>query len=244
MPGPFSRDHPSQFVTVNGRRVEYVVVPAGRDSAPGLLLVHGNGSNARKMLREARRLVPRGYTVLLVSMPGYGQSEGQPDFVGPSTVQALGAALDQLKAAHGVDPKRTAAWGVSRGAAAVTLLAQRRDDLRATVAESGFYDLWAVYRALKILGINETIVSEAGSDSAAWRERSAALNPGRPAAILILHGEKDVSVPAQQARGFAESLKARGADVETRFFPNSEHQLPPGEVMRTALEFLGRRLGK
>ncbi len=244
MPGPVSRDHASQFLDVNGRRVEYVLFPAGRDSAPGLLLVHGRGGQARTMMRMALRLAPRGYTVMLVSMPGYGQSVGPVDLAGPSTVQSLGAALDRLEATPGVNPKRLAAWGVSLGAAAVTLLAQGRDDLRATIAESGFYDLWAIHRATKIPRLREDIVHEAGSDSGAWRDRSAALGPGKPEAIFILHGEKDDVAPAQQARGFAESLRARGADVESRFFPNSGHQLPPGEVMRTALEFLGRRLGR
>jgi dipeptidyl aminopeptidase/acylaminoacyl peptidase len=242
MPGPVSRDHPSQFLTVNGRRVETVFFPADHDSAPALLVVHGRGANARTMMRTALRLVPLGYAVMLVSMPGYGQSDGTPDYAGPATVQAVGAALDQLKATAGVDAKRVGAWGVSTGGAAVTLLAQRRADLKATVAQSGFYDLWAVYRALAVPSLRESIVRDAGTDSSAWRARSAALNPGKPAAFLILHGEKDVNVPSQQAHGFAESLKARGVDVESRFFPNSGHELPPGEAMRTAIEFFDRRL--
>ena len=242
MPGPVSRAHPSQFLTVNGRRVEYVFFPADHDSAPGLLVVHGRGGNARTMIRMALRLVPLGYAVMLVSMPGYGQSEGPPDAVGPLTVQAVGAALDRLEATAGVDRKRVGAWGVSNGAAAVTLLSQQRGDLKATVSQSGIYDLWAVYRAMTVPALREAIVHGAGSDSAGWRKRSAALNPGKPTAIFILHGEKDVNVPAQQAHGFAESLKARGVDVESRFFPNSGHELPPGEVFRAAIEFLDRRL--
>ena len=245
MPGPVSRAHPSQFITVNGRRVEYVFFPADHDSAPGLLVVHGRGGNARSMtmMRMAMRLVQLGYAPMLVSMPGYGLSEGPPDAAGPLTVQAVGAALDQLKATAGVDAKRVGAWGVSNGAAAVTLLAQTRADLKAAVSQSGIYDLWAVYRSMTVPALREAIVHGAGSDSLGWRKRSAALNPGKPTAILILHGEKDVNVPAQQAHGFAEALKARGVDVESRFFPNSGHELPPGDVMRTAVEFLDRRLG-
>lgn len=244
MPGPVSRDHPSQFLTVNGRRVETVLFPAARDSAPGLLVVHGRDANARTLMRTAMRLATLGYTAMLVSVPGYGQSEGPEDYAGPATVQAVGAALDKLKATAGVDAKRVGAWGISTGAAAVTLLAQKRTDLKATVAQSGFYDLWAVYRALTAPDLRESVVRAAGTDSSAWRARSAALDPGKPTAVLILHGEKDVNVPAQQAHGFVEALKARGVDVESRFFPNSGHELPSGEVMRTALEFLDRRLEK
>jgi len=244
MPGPVSREHPSLFLTVNGRRLEYVVFPASRDSAPGVLLVHGRGGNARTLLRAEQRMSSLGYTVLAPSMPGYGQSEGPADVVGTLTLQALGAALDQLEATHGVDPKRIGSWGISTGGAGVTLLAQRRTDLKATVAQSGFYDLWSVYRTLKDPGLRESIVRGAGSDSSGWRARSAALNPGTPKSILILHGEKDDGVPAQQVHGFAESLKARGGDVETRFFPEGGHELPAGDAMRAAIEYLDRKLGK
>jgi len=244
IPGPVSRDHPSQFLTVNGRRVEYVLFPAQGDTSspvPGLLFVHGRGQNARTMMRTAFRLAALHYTVMLASLPGYGQSEGPPDVVGPPSVQALGAVLDQLEKTRGVDPKRVGAWGVSTGATGVTLLAQKRPDIKATVAEAGFYDLWATYRALPE-SMRETIVKGAGRDSSAWRARSAALGPGKPTAILILHGEKDAGVPVAQAKGFAESLKAKGVDVVTRWFPNSGHELPVGEVMRTAVEFLDKRL--
>ena len=245
LPGPVSRDHPSQFLTVNGRRLEYVMFRAPGDTtspSPGLLFVHGRGDNARTMMRRGMRLAGLHFSVMLVSLPGYGLSEGPPDVVGPPSVQALGAALDQLEKTRGVDPKRVCAWGMSTGAAGVTLLAQKRADLKATVAEAGFYDLWSVYRAVP-KEMRETIVKAAGSDSNAWRARSAAYGTGKPTAILILHGEKDAGVPVAQARGFAESLKARGVDVASRFFPNSVHELPLGEVMRTAVEFLDKRLG-
>jgi dipeptidyl aminopeptidase/acylaminoacyl peptidase len=243
LPGPVTRDHPSQFLTVDGRRVEYVLFPAGRDSQPGLVLVHGHGSHARRMLRNALRIAPRGYTVMLVSMPGYGQSEGSPDWMGPATVRALSAALDRLEAEPGVNPKRIAAWGVSRGAGAVARFAQERADLAAAIAESGTYDLWAIWRAAASMPERQAaIVRDAGADSAAWRARSAALQPKNPSALLVLHGEKDPLAPVAQARGFAESLKARGAEVESRYFPNSGHDLPPAAVMQTALDFLERRL--
>jgi dienelactone hydrolase len=247
LPGPVSRDHPSQFLTVAGKRVEYVFFPSTKDSAknpaPGVLLVHSNGSHARKMMREAGRLSQRGFAVMLVSMPGFGQSDGPPDFAGPATSRALDAALDQLESTPGVDSKRIAAWGVSRGAGAVALLAERRSDVRAALVESGIYDLWAVYRATTNPEYQAVIVQQAGSDSSGWRERSAALAPGKPASILILHGERDPGVPVDQARGFAEVLKARGADVELRTFPFAEHRIAAGEVLRFALEFFQRRLG-
>jgi dipeptidyl aminopeptidase/acylaminoacyl peptidase len=245
MPGPFSLEHPSQFLEVGGKKVEYVLVPAARDSglAPGLMMIHGHANHARKMLRSARMYSARGYTVLLASMPGYGQSDGPPDFMGPATVKAMAAAFDRLKAAPGVDPKRLGLWGVSRGATVVTLLAQQRNDVACVISQSGIYDMWAGYRGTGIPGIRENMVNEMGRDSSAWRARSPALATGKPgAAFLILHGENDANVPFAQARGFAQALAARGVTVETRFFPDAEHMLPRGEVQRTAVEFLKRQL--
>ncbi len=91
LPGPVSRAHPSVFLGVAGKHVETVLFPAARDSglAPGLLLVHGHANHARKMLRSAQIFALRGYAVMLVSMPGYGQSDGPPDFMGPATVRAI-----------------------------------------------------------------------------------------------------------------------------------------------------------
>lgn len=245
LPGPSSREHPSQFLEVAGRKVEYVLVPASGDTglAPGLMLVHGHAADARKMLRAALMFSARGYAVMLASMPGYGQSDGPPDFMGPATVKAMSAAFDRLKAAPGVDPKRLGLWGVSRGATVVTLLGQQRDDVAIVIAQSGIYDMWAAYRGTRIPGIRENMVNEIGRDSSAWRARSPALAAGKPgAAFLILHGEKDLNVPIQQARGFASALGARGVTVETRFIPEAEHQLPRGEVQRTVVAFLKRHL--
>ena len=58
----------------------------------------------------------------------------------------------------------------------------------------------------------------------------------------MLHGERDRNVPFAQAKGFAEALQARGVAVETKFFPEAEHQLPRAEAHRTALVFLDRVL--
>jgi predicted esterase len=245
LPGPSSALYPTRILTVSGKRVETMLVPAPPESgaAPGILLVHGHGGHARTMMGLAIALSRRGYTVMSASMPGYGLSEGPADFMGPATVRAMMAALDALKRTSGVDSTRLAAWGISRGASVVVDLAEARSDLRAIVAQAGMYDLWACYRGTEIPGIRDNIVAEAGSDSAAWRTRSPALAPERvKAAILFMHGGRDPRVPIAQAQGFADALRARGTAVETRFFPAAGHQLPLAESRRTATEFLARIL--
>jgi dienelactone hydrolase len=243
-PGPVWSASPSRTLTVDGHAVETVFVPAAGASgpAPGLLLVHGHASHARLMIPMALRLAARGYAVMLVSLPGYGTSDGPADLGGAASVRAAGAALDALAHAPGVDPRRLGAWGLSRGAGVVASLAASRADLRALVAQSGIYDLWAVHRGTTLPGFAATIVAEAGADSAAWRERSPLLRASSVhAATLVLHGERDANVPVAQAHAFAAALQAAGTAVESGFTP-AGHLLPTAATERTALEFLDRVL--
>jgi dipeptidyl aminopeptidase/acylaminoacyl peptidase len=242
-PGPGFAAHPSEFATVHGHKVEMVYVPSDSQPAPGLLMIHGHGNHARRMLRNAEALAQRGYHVMLVSMPGYGQSEGPPDFMGPATMEAATAALEALEHKPGVDAKRIGVWGVSRGATVAALLGERRPEVRAVVAQSGSYDLWATARGTRIDGFAAIIAAEVGSDSAAWRARSPLLAADHMhATVLVLHGERDANVPVGQAHAFAAALKSHGVDVEEKFFPAAEHMLPQGEVHRVARAFLLRTL--
>lgn len=243
-PGSTSRLYPSSSLESGGHRIEYVFIPAmrGTPPAPGLLLVHGHGSHARLLLPQAWELAGKGYAVMLVSQPGYGKSEGPADLMGPATVHAVGAALDRLKRTPGVDSTRLGVWGFSRGATAAALLAQQRDDIAAIVAQSGIYDLWATWRDTKVPGFRETIVREAGRDSAAWRARSPAAGTHPPqAAFLMLHGEKDVNAPFPQAQAYSWSLR-RSTVCETSFIEDAEHLIPWPQASKVACEFLGRRL--
>lgn len=242
-----STAYESKHLDVSGKRVEYVVVHATPDqgSHPGLLFVHGHGSHARHSIRLARQLSLRGYTVMAVSMPGYGTSDGPADLMGPATVTALERALDALRATPGVDTARVAAWGQSRGATAVAALAARRADLDAVILQSGIYDLWATHRGTKLDGFPAAIVAEAGQDSAAWSARSPILSAAKIAApVLVLHGERDVHVPVGQARAFEARLAAAGRTVKTLYPARQAHHLAGGEVFRAVFTFLDEHLAK
>jgi dipeptidyl aminopeptidase/acylaminoacyl peptidase len=206
------------------------------------LLVHGHANQARGMLVQAQRLSTLGFSVMLVSQPGYGQSTGPADFMGPATVKALEAALDRLEQMARVDRSRIAVWGISRGATAAALLAERRPEVRALVVQSGIYDLWAAYRGTRLPGFRETIVQEAGTDSAGWRARSPVLESGAlKAAVLVMHGEADDRAPVDQAKGFVQALQSHGLEAESKFLPAVGHVLPP-VAQQTAEAFLGRTL--
>lgn len=240
-PGELERAHPSRFLAVGGRRVEIVeVAPAdAARKAPGLLLVHGRDGHARGLLRAAARLAGQGYGVVCVSQPGYGGSEGPPDLVGPATIDALEAALAALRGMPGVEQNRLAAWGVSRGATAVMLLAARQPaGLRAVVGQSGLYDLsgWPENAP----PAESRAVAEAGAAPDRWTVRSPLAAAARVKAdVLLLHGPGDAASPLAQARAFAAALGAGGASVDTVFAAGTP-QGPRPLVNRRSLDFLAR----
>ncbi len=240
-----SKEYVSQFIDAGGKKIEYVIVPAlgGVLKPPGVLMVHGEGSNARRMLRNARIVASRGFTVALVSMPGFGLSTGPLDLMGQASVTAASKVLDALAKSEGVDATKLAAWGISSGATVVAELATRRTDLKSIVLQSGLYDLWAVYRGTDSPELREAIVAQAGKDSTAWRERSPLLRSAKIAMpVLVVHGEKDARVPAAQAHALVAALESRRAKVESSFIERGAHVISQNEALRVSTEFLKRTL--
>jgi dipeptidyl aminopeptidase/acylaminoacyl peptidase len=245
-PGPFSTGHPSEFVNAGGRKVETVWVgsPAGHEGPlPVVLLIHDDGSHARHMLANAIALTNRGFHVMLVSMPGYGLSEGAVDFAGPGSVAAVSAALDALKARKDVIPDRIAVWGYGLGATVGTLLAARRGDIAGVIAQGGYYDLAAVARGSSDAGLRQRIAAAVGTDSSAWRARSPAASPGGlQSPLFVLHGMKDTIAPAAQAQAFVAAAKSAGGQVESVVVASSGHEVNGIEANRTTRTYLTQKL--
>jgi dipeptidyl aminopeptidase/acylaminoacyl peptidase len=243
--GISTRRFQSEFIQTKSGRVETVLLPepwpVGR--SPGILLVHPEGMHARKLIGLAWYLANRGATVMLVSQPGYGLSDGKPDLAGPRTVEALARALDRLRHASAVDTARIAVWGISTGATAAAMLATSHHDLAAVVLQSGFYDLGAVFRDTRDDSLKRALQKEGGGKGG-WRKRSPVLfASGFRAPVLFVHGELDSIAPANQAMEFAGKLRAQGVDVRIETIPRAGHGLESNEVMTLVQPFLKERLG-
>ena len=235
---------PSKTLTAaNKRNVEVVAATPMNATAPapGILLVHGEGANARRQLRQIKQIADRGYGVVAVSQPGYGTSGGPADMAGPATLAALEAALGELKGMPGVDPKRIAVWGVGSGATAALLLGAKHAELSTVVAQGASYDLWATYRAADAAG-QSRIVAEAGRDSAAWRARSPLMQIATfKCPVLVLHGEKDATAPASAAHAFNAGVLKRQGSVESKFVPEDGRVLSRSDNVRFVFDHLERR---
>jgi dipeptidyl aminopeptidase/acylaminoacyl peptidase len=230
----------------DGARVELFQSqpPAARNGA--ILFVHGNQGG---LLLGAKEFVDNGslvrfssrlgITAAAVSQPGFGASDGPPDFCGPATQQAIIAALAFLEQQPMVDPDRIVLYGNSRGAVASAMVATKIQTLRALILSSGVYDLQDAYdRSSR--GLQHTIEAESGATDRAFSDRSALFYADRiTAETLLLHGLHDDRAPIDQAERLSAALAKAGVPVNLQTF-DAGHRLSGALVMPTLKDFLTR----
>lgn len=228
-----------------GARVELFQARApGETPAGAILFVHGNQGGQRFGAVEAvdtgtllRFSSGLNVTAAAVSQPGFGASHGPPDFCGPSTQQAIIAALSFLQEQSYVDPDRIVLCGNSRGAVASAMVASQVADLRAVVLMSGVYDLEAAF-AGSPQGLQLAIEKEAGLSREAFLARSALHHAHKiQCEAMLLHGRRDERAPVAQAETFAEALSDTGLPVALRLF-DCGHQIPRQSVRSALRPFL------
>jgi dipeptidyl aminopeptidase/acylaminoacyl peptidase len=236
-----------------GHQVEMLVQrPKGDGPRPAVMLMHGhqlppNQPGARWAISRGhfQSVLAMGYVAAAVSMPGYGRSDGPPDFCGPRSQEAVRAGLAHLRAMPDVDPDRLAICGWSRGAVVAAMVATQEPSLRALVLASGNYDL-RDRRSFAIAGIEEAYLEEAAGEEygAGIRARSAAMHAeGIRSSTLILHGDLDDRTHPAQAVAFRERLTSLERPVRMVMFPGVGHDLPPWQEGAEIASHLRQALG-
>jgi uncharacterized protein len=108
---------PHRLTTRDGQEIGAWLLP-GRDDAPAVLLLHGNGGSRHHCLKSAEILAARGCTVLMISLRAHGDSSGEFNDIGYS------ARLDVVAAVEFLERRRPGGpiliHGTSAGAAAAT----------------------------------------------------------------------------------------------------------------------------
>lgn len=228
-PSLIARSFTSTFIEDKDQRIETVLIGERwpRGPSPAILLVHPEGSHARRMIPIAWSLTSAGYTVMLVSLPGYGQSTGPSDFAGPASVRALNLAMDELLRAPLVDSSRVAVWGISRGASAAAMLAARRHDIAALVLQSGVFDPASAYRSSKSDSLRHALDSKEAKSHGGWNARSSLRVASKiKAPALFIHGDRDTEVVSNQSVDLAGKLRAAGGEVQVQIVPQAGHSVP------------------
>lgn len=223
----------------------FQAIPDSAGPSGAILFVHGHQRGRRIGAREfvesgtlLRFCSGLNITAAAVSQPGYGASEGAPDFCGPATQQAISSALSFLRTQPNVDPDRIVLYGYSRGAIASAMVATQDANLRALILGAGVYDVGALYRTASP-EIRWAIEAEAGASDEAFTARSALQHADKILSeTLLLHGRHDDRAPVAQAEQLANKLSAAGTAAQLHIF-DCGHRIPR-ELSRAALRPLLR----
>jgi dipeptidyl aminopeptidase/acylaminoacyl peptidase len=215
---------------------------------PAILFIHGHQEQSRNrgeaFVRTGRLgiMASRGYVAAALSQPGYGNSDGPPDFCGPFTQDAVLVAIEFLRHQSFVDPNKVVLYGYSRGAIVANMVATKDPKLAAVVLGAGAYNFFSWYPT-PLRGIDANIEREAGTSIDAFRARSAIDHADKiTVPVLLLHGAQDERVPVQQTEAFAEKLQANGVAVKLKIFPHARHGIPIDDQYHEIYPFLEQYL--
>ncbi len=160
----------------------------------------------------------------------------------PAQLQDVRAAVRFLKtnaARYGIDPKKVALWGGSAGGHLAALAGlscgapgiDEKPEAAGSECVQGVVSWYGVFDfALMVQRAEQAPVALLGCESGATcpADRIAAVSPltyldPKDPPFLLIHGDADKVVPAEQSRIAAIRMKAAGVPVETIFMPGIDH---------------------
>ena len=229
---------------VDGKRTEaFTIRPLADEKYPGLVLLAGR-EGAKTFFTFGMILAQRGFACMAVTEPGFGKSEGKPDFMGPKSIEAFAVGFKKFRREPFVDPERMGVFGYSRGGMAASLLTVKLGgSVKAAIFGAGVYDFKRAYDETKFDGIRENIKTETGFTEKAIRERSSIWQMQKlKTPVLIIHGENDENVPTNQAFLLRDRLTELKKDFEIIILPEHKHGQFKGDFISPVIDFLDRKL--
>jgi dipeptidyl aminopeptidase/acylaminoacyl peptidase len=256
-----------QFLLVHGvngqtRRVEIYwqkpsVVDGKNQKYPAIIYVHGMQKghkpgglgfvNAGILSSDAKR----GFFSVTLSLPGYGQSDGHPDFCGAESQASLSSALSYVSKRPDIDPDHIGIVGISCGATVAGMVATR-SHVSALVLISGFYDFremvqkwqttdWPLPPAIK-KELEQNVVKDGGIESAS-AVRSLMPHVLRlTMPILLISGGHDHIVDVRQSERLHRLLDRQGTPNVFLLDGGAKHNIPVQYWRKKEERFLDARL--
>jgi acetyl esterase/lipase len=235
----------------------YLTLPPGRDphNLPTVVFPHGGPEDRDSMDFDwwAQFMASRGYAVL---QPNYRGSSGYGwDFVQAGDGEWAGKVqfdvqdgVKKLIADGIADPKRICIVGASYGGYMALAGATFSPDLYAcAVSYAGVSDLGRVVSADTTLGPEAVSIWKrrigADKDSSKADSASPANFAGQvKIPVLLLHSDKDTTVPIEQSQIEEDALKRAGKHVEFVTLEGDDHQLEYSVTRIKLLEEIERFL--
>lgn len=213
--------------------------------------------NYRK-IEEHHRLVPHGFAVFTVDhrgSPGHGEFFSSQQDLGGADLDDVIAGTRHLMAQKEIDVKRVAILGGSRGAYLAALAIERASFYRAAVLMMGFYDLerFMRYEQRRRREDSHFVKYLQMSWEEMWKlfpieERSPIRFVEQVSCpVLLIHGERDDSVPPEQSCLMHERLLAACKESKLLLFPDLEHEYSRDtpqwrEIWRVTAKYLHKML--
>ncbi|RKH20244.1 S9 family peptidase [Corallococcus sp. CA047B] len=224
--------------TSDGRQVQgWLVLPPGSADVKGrkvpmVTVVHGGPAAGvtPSFNPQTALLSARGYAVFLPNPRGsYGQGEAfvqanRRDF-GHGDFRDVLAGVDAVLASAPVDPARQGITGWSYGGFLTMWAVTQTQRFQAAVAGAGIANWQSYYGTNHIDTWMLPYFGASVYDDPEAYARSSPINAVKQVRTptLVLHGERDVEVPASQGYEFHKALKALGVKTQLVIYADEGH---------------------
>jgi uncharacterized protein len=215
------------LTTADGEKVIVWHVPA-KPGHPVVLYFHGNGDFLAGFFGRFRDVIADGTGIVALSYRGYAGSSGEPSEQGLLRDAAAAYAFTMARYSAG----KIVAWGFSLGTGVAVALAAEQP-VGKLILEAPYTSIADVAAAaFRFLPVRWLIRDGFRSD-----ERIARVS----APLLIMHGERDPTIPI----GFGERLFALAHEPKqfVRFSEGGHNDLDDYGAIETARHFIGPAKG-
>lgn len=215
----------------DGFRVKGLLAePIEEGEYEGIVYLRG-GMQHIGMVRPSRmaQLASQGFIVFAPYYRGNRGGEGRDEFAGNDRMDAV-YAVDILKQHPKVKVNRIHLFAFSRGGLMALWTAILRDDLASVVTWAGVSDIIFTYKERKDMRrmMKRVIGGTPNNQAEAYRERNALDRIEEiDVPVLIIHGMLDEHVSFEQAKILEDALIAQSKKVETWYFSQFTHHIPP-----------------
>lgn len=199
---------------------------------PLIILIHGHQPALRLGARNDiasgmfEFFADNGLVCVSMSQPGYGGSDGPPDYCGPMSQEAVSGIISFMIHKGIVDEERIAVQGWSRGATVAAMSASKDPRIKLAILGAGLYDMVEGYNDLTD-GIRKSLSTESDDTKEARIDRSPIFHVEKfNIPLLMVHGENDPTASPKHALRFYERLVQVRKEVQLEMLENHEHAVP------------------
>jgi phospholipase/carboxylesterase len=187
----------------SGHFYEYVPEHAPEERLPVLIFLHGSMGNFRSYFYIWRRFADEHHFIVLCPSFGWG------NWYEPGGIEAIERVRSHAMTKLPSDPARVYLAGLSNGGTGATRAAASNP--------SGYAGL------IFLSAVMEPEVIESESFRRGWANRP----------ILVIHGARDDRIPLAHAEHAAAQLRAMGAHLTYKIYPDEDHFLVFAKVQQT-----------